>query len=89
MLMDFKEYEGDGFEVVNANITPDDFTLLPSTPSILIVNEVGKLIYLGPYSAGLACSESNGYVELVLKNNAKGYSSNMIVNDLEGCYCNL
>lgn len=79
----------DGFNVLNVHLSSDTSTLLPSTPSILIVNEIGKLIYLGPYSAGLACSETNGYVEIVLKNNAKGYSSSLIVNDLEGCYCSL
>lgn len=79
----------DEFNVLNIKLSSDESMLIPSTPAILIVNKRNKLIYLGPYSAGLACSETNGYVELVLNNNAKGYSSELIINDLEGCYCNL
>ena len=79
----------DGFKVININLSQDLHTIIPSTPAILIVDKQQELLYFGPYSVGLACSESNGYVETVLKNYAKGYHSNLIISDVKGCYCNL
>ena len=79
----------DGFNVVNINLPAHLESIIPSTPSILIVNKDEDLLYFGPYSIGLACSASNGYVETVMQNYAKGYSSSLIMHDATGCYCNL
>jgi len=79
----------DGFNVVNINLPAHLESIIPSTPSILIVNKDEELLYFGPYSIGLACSASNGYVETVMQNYAKGYSAPFIMNDASGCYCNL
>lgn len=79
----------DGFNVININIPSDSKTIIPSTPSILIVSEAGGLLYFGPYSIGLACSESNGYVEMVFQNYAQGYNSGLVISDAKGCYCNV
>jgi len=78
-----------GFKIINVNLPVNLSTIIPSTPSIMIVSDTQDLLYLGPYSIGLACTESNGYVETVMNNYAKGYSSNLILNDASGCYCNL
>jgi hypothetical protein len=77
------------FNVININLPPDLLTIIPSTPSILMVREIEELLYFGPYSAGLACSQSNGFVESVLQNHAKGYNSDLIISDIKGCYCNI
>jgi len=77
----------EGFNVINVVVSEELVALVPSTPAILITNKQRELLYFGPYSAGLACSDSNGYVETVLGNYAKGYSSSLIVNDTNGCYC--
>jgi len=79
----------DGFNVVNINLPAHLESIIPSTPSILIVNKNEELLYFGPYSIGLACSASNGYVETVMQNYAKGYSASLIMHDATGCYCNL
>jgi len=79
----------DGFDVVNIHLPAHLDSIIPSTPSILIVNKDQELLYFGPYSIGLACSASNGYVETVMQNYAKGYSASFIMNDASGCYCNL
>ena len=78
-----------GFTVINVNLSAQLSTIIPSTPAILITNSSEELLYLGPYSIGLACTESNGFVETVLQNYAQGYSSDLIISDVEGCYCNL
>ena len=84
-----KQAKLDGFNVININLPTHLKNIIPSTPSILIVNKDENLLYLGPYSIGLACSASNGYVEIIMKNYTKGYSSSLIINDATGCYCNL
>ena len=84
-----KQAKLDGFNIINITLAPHSAIIIPSTPSILITDESEKLLYFGPYSVGLACSESNGYVETVLHNYAKGYNSDLIISDAEGCYCNI
>jgi hypothetical protein len=79
----------DNFEVLYVNLPSNFLTIIPSTPSILMVSEEQDLLYFGPYSAGLACSQSNGYVEMVLQNYAQGFNSDLIINDVKGCYCNV
>lgn len=78
-----------GFKIFHKTVTPAEGKLIPSTPAILITNDSGQLLYFGPYSAGLACSQSNGYVETVLANYEKGFSSSLVVNETKGCYCPL
>lgn len=78
----------DGFNVFNVNLPAHVAPLIPSTPAILIIGQEKQLLYFGPYSIGLACTQSNGYVETVLQNYAKGYAASLIINDASGCYCN-
>lgn len=78
-----------GFQVINVQLPKKFETIIPATPSILIVANVDELLYFGPYSAGLACSESNGFVELALNNYSNGFNSDLIVSNLTGCYCSL
>lgn len=76
-----------GFNILQIVVTADG--PIPSTPSIAIISATQQLLYYGPYSTGLACSESNGYVEMVLQNYAKGYPAKLMVTDSDGCYCQL
>jgi len=84
-----KKAKLDGFKVINIDLPSDLYTIIPSTPSILIIDKVEELLYFGPYSVGLACSESNGYVEIVLQNYAQGYNSDLVISDVKGCYCHI
>ena len=79
----------DGFNIINVSLPANLITIVPATPAILVVDKAEQLLYFGPYSIGLACSESNGYIETVLQNYGKGYSASLIINDAIGCYCNL
>jgi hypothetical protein len=78
-----------GFNIINIKLSADLLTIIPSTPAILIVDDLDELLYFGPYSVGLACSESNGYVEAVLQNYAQGHNSSLVISDVKGCYCNI
>lgn len=73
------------FNVLSVNVQIDNF--IPSTPSIAILDNVGELIYFGPYGDGLSCSNTTGFAKTVLKNHIKGYSANLILNNAKGCYC--
>ncbi|MCQ8879488.1 DUF6436 domain-containing protein [Pseudoalteromonas shioyasakiensis] len=79
----------DGFTVLNIHLPKGTQSIIPSTPATLIVGQSSELLYFGPYSTGLACSESNGFVELVLNNYRNGFKSDLIVGDTTGCYCQL
>lgn len=61
--------------------------VIPSTPSIAILNPAGAIVYFGPYGQGLYCSQTNGYAQTVLNNLIKGYSAYLIVREAKGCYC--
>lgn len=78
----------DGFKVLNLELDFAQPNLIPSSPAILVLDDLGELLYLGPYSIGLACAESNGFIELALANYKKGFNSNLVVNQATGCYCN-
>lgn len=84
-----KKVKLDGFNIININLPSDSSTIIPSTPAILIVDSKEELLYFGPYSVGLSCSESNGYIEDVLQNYAKNYNSDLVISDVKGCYCNI
>lgn len=84
-----KKARVDGFNIININLPSDLLTIIPSTPAILIIDKVEELLYFGPYSVGLACSESNGYVEVVLQNYAQGYNSDLVISEVKGCYCHI
>lgn len=70
-----------------ANITLTEHLIVPATPSIAILNNLGKVIYFGPYGEGLACSQTSGYAQTILNNFIKGYAANFIIKDAKGCYC--
>jgi len=71
------------------NIELDQSSIVPSTPAIAIVDKRGELMYLGPYSKGLSCTKSAGYVELVMNNYRQGFNTRLIVSQAQGCYCHI
>ncbi|NRA52564.1 MAG: hypothetical protein HRU23_00270 [Gammaproteobacteria bacterium] len=78
-----------GFNIVNVQLDPTDLnTIIPSTPAVLLVDKLGQLLYFGPYSQGLACSQSNGFIETALNNYKIGLSAKLILSETQGCYCN-
>ncbi|MDG1750634.1 MAG: DUF6436 domain-containing protein [Thalassotalea sp.] len=69
------------------SITINEDQLIPSIPSVAIIDQLGELIYFGPYGEGASCSKTSGFAKTILKNHIKGYSANLVVNDAKGCYC--
>lgn len=61
--------------------------LLPNRPGAVLVDSAGELAYAGPLSEGVACSSSNGFVELVMNNLQAGFNSRLTVTQAQGCYC--
>mgnify|MGYP005987708897 CR=1 FL=1 len=78
-----------GFEIRNIELSDKQRQIIPSTPAVLVLDEYGELIYLGPYAKGLECSAGSSIVDIVLKNYVKGFNANLIMNNAKGCYCNL
>lgn len=75
------------FTVINKTLISDK--IIPATPAVAIIDEFGELLYLGPYGAGLACSQTNGFAQTMLNNYLLGYSTQVIVTDAKGCYCHV
>jgi hypothetical protein len=78
-----------GFTIKNIELSENNNNLIPSTPAVLVLDETGGLIYLGPYAEGIECSVNSSVVDIVIQNYLKGFNANLIVNDTKGCYCNL
>lgn len=76
-----------GFSIKNIALIKDK--VIPSTPSIALIDGAGKVIYFGPYGQGLACSQTTGYAQTMLNNYVKGYSANIVIKEAKGCYCEI
>lgn len=74
------------YHIENIEIKASSF--IPSTPSIAIIDEFGSLAYFGPYGEGLDCAQTNGFAFTVFNNLLQGFSSELIVELAQGCYCN-
>ena len=62
---------------------------LPSTPAIIIYNDSGDLLYLGPYSTGYLCMPGNGLVEELIPRMDENTGEQVIMSLTNGCYCQL
>ncbi|NVK25147.1 MAG: hypothetical protein HWE10_09485 [Gammaproteobacteria bacterium] len=74
------------FRNIDPTLIPD---IVPSTPSVAILDDNGQLVYFGPYGEGLDCSQTDGFALTVFNNYLKGFSASLLISDAEGCYCNI
>ena len=74
-------------DVVHVELEAHD--MIPSTPSVAIVDNLGDIVYFGPYGQGLYCTQTSGYAQTILNNLVKGYVANLIVKQAKGCYCQM
>ncbi len=79
--------EDNQFSIVNVVVEQHEF--IPATPSVAILDEIGNIIYFGPYGQGLGCSQTSGFAQTMLNNLLKGFSANIIIREAKGCYCHL
>ncbi|TWX57706.1 DUF6436 domain-containing protein [Colwellia hornerae] len=71
------------------NVVINEHNIIPSTPSVALIDESGDVVYFVPYGQGLACSQTAGYAQTMLNNYLKGYTANIVVKEAKGCYCNV
>lgn len=74
------------FKVRDVNVA--QINLVPSSPSVAIIDKQGKVVYFGPYGEGLECANTKGFAITVFKNLLHGFSAELIVENAQGCYCN-
>lgn len=78
---------------VNSNITLTEqselSSIIPATPAIAVFDNAGSLVYIGPYSAGYACTVGNGLVESYLSRSAGNLIGATVLSETKGCYCPL
>ncbi|WP_100658042.1 DUF6436 domain-containing protein [Alteromonas flava] len=60
---------------------------VPAVPAVAVISAEQKLLYFGPYSAGLYCSAGNGIVESFIESTPERSIGATIPVDAEGCYC--
>ncbi|GMM83967.1 DUF6436 domain-containing protein [Pseudoalteromonas sp. MTN2-4] len=62
---------------------------IPSVPAVAVVDEEGKLSYLGPYASGMFCTQGNGLVEPFIKRMQGQNLGATVISQSQGCYCAL
>jgi hypothetical protein len=72
---------------IELNVTENLREFVPSTPAVAILDEQGKLIYLGPYSSGFYCSANEGLVEPFILGTTTKMPNAVIISEARGCYC--
>ncbi|EAT12757.1 hypothetical protein HF888_13240 [Bermanella marisrubri] len=65
----------------------NDLGLLVATPSVVIWDDQGKLVYFGPYSSGAVCGQGIGFVERTLQEIERGYPPDWLNTKGIGCFC--
>lgn len=60
---------------------------IPALPAVAMLNEQDELVYLGPYSTGMYCSQGNGIIEPYIQGKRVKSNGPIIPYDAQGCYC--
>lgn len=84
-LENFANQNGVGF----SSIEIDSSNSVTSTPSVLVTNNQGELVYFGPVGEGIGCNENTDVVQTAITNYQLGFNPSLVNAQAEGCYCNL
>lgn len=84
-----KTAKTENMSVVNIILPQELSDIIPSTPSVLMLDNNSQLIYFGPYSEGASCGKGEGIIDLVMNNYKKGFNAELIISNAQGCYCNV
>ncbi|XOV78169.1 MAG: DUF6436 domain-containing protein [Aestuariibacter sp.] len=67
--------------------TPQITSFIPATPAVAVFNKQEQLVYFGPYSTGLFCTQSNGLVEKFIAGQISPQIAATVLMEANGCYC--
>ncbi len=62
-------------------------SLIPATPSVVLFNPTGEVIYFGPYHQEGICNAENSYLEPVLAALQQGRDLAVLNTLVFGCFC--
>lgn len=64
--------------------------VIPASPSAIVINPLGEMTYLGPYSSDAFCSTDNGgFVEIAMRELAHNRTEPLIQDNYTlACFCN-
>lgn len=86
-----KQITDEGYK--NVQVALEDYPVfarfLPSTPAVVIFNDAGNFMYLGPYSTGYLCMPGNGLVEELIPRMGQNTADEVVMSLANGCYCQL
>lgn len=60
---------------------------LPASPAVGIWDQLGELVYIGPYSEGAVCSSANSFVEPILEAVLAGRTVRATHSLAVACFC--
>lgn len=61
--------------------------LIPATPSVVLFNASGEVVYFGPYHQEGICNADNSYLEPVLNALRQGQQLSVLNTLVFGCFC--
>jgi hypothetical protein len=79
--------EGYTLTTLNINKHPDIAAVMPSFPALAVIDELGQLRYLGPYSTGYGCFTGDDLVDDITQLIEAPYYGATINTEAVGCYC--
>lgn len=63
--------------------------VITATPSVLVTDKDGGLVYFGPVGEGIGCNENTDVVQTAVSNYQKGFNPNFVNDQAKGCYCSV
>ena len=62
-------------------------SVIPATPSVVLFNHQGEVVYFGPYHQDGICNAENSYLEPVLQALQQGQELTVLNTLVFGCFC--
>lgn len=85
-------------QVVSVDLAADLFTpserallqqIIPATPSVVLYDPQGQVVYFGPYHQEGICNADNSYLEPVLQALQQGQELTVLNTLVFGCFCSV
>ena len=73
---------------LNIEDVPELQNIIPAVPTLIVVDELNHLRYLGPYATGYGCFTGKDLVDQVVSYSRQSPYTGAVINaDAEGCFC--